>query len=169
MPACPKSADSVAKVFLSLRSKIFRAVECGDRKLMWGTSSFCDELTGDFGGAFEAASIDGCRLFLSFSRKLVALHFGSFATLSAMCGRFRVGHVCSIWSVRLRNRRRAFHCREDRRPQVPVRRMRQCRSNANVRYTGLDHQRTTAAEIALRTAPVGGALLKISVGSRSAL
>src|SRR4030081_3940669 len=30
---------------------------------MWGTSSFCDELTGDFGGAFEATSIDGCRLF----------------------------------------------------------------------------------------------------------
>jgi hypothetical protein len=35
----------------------------GDRKLMWGTTSFCDELTGDFGGAFEATSIDGCRLF----------------------------------------------------------------------------------------------------------
>jgi hypothetical protein len=30
---------------------------------MWGTTSFCDELTGDFGGAFEATSIDGCRLF----------------------------------------------------------------------------------------------------------
>jgi hypothetical protein len=35
----------------------------GDRILMWGTTSFCDELTGDFGGAFEATSIDGCRLF----------------------------------------------------------------------------------------------------------
>ena len=35
----------------------------GDRILMWGTASFCDELTGDFGGAFEATSIDGCRLF----------------------------------------------------------------------------------------------------------
>jgi hypothetical protein len=35
----------------------------GDRILMRGTTSFCDELTGDFGGAFEATSIDGCRLF----------------------------------------------------------------------------------------------------------
>src|SRR5438093_470401 len=34
----------------------------GDRTLMWGTTSFCDELTGDFGGAFEATSIDSCRL-----------------------------------------------------------------------------------------------------------
>jgi hypothetical protein len=34
----------------------------GDRILMWGTTSFCDELTGDFGGAFEVTSIDGCRL-----------------------------------------------------------------------------------------------------------
>ena len=30
---------------------------------MWGTTSFCDELTGGFGGAFEPTSIDGCRLF----------------------------------------------------------------------------------------------------------
>ena len=30
---------------------------------MWVATSFCDELTGDFGGAFEATSIDGCRLF----------------------------------------------------------------------------------------------------------
>jgi len=30
---------------------------------MRGTTSFCDELTGDIGGAFEATSIDGCRLF----------------------------------------------------------------------------------------------------------
>jgi len=30
---------------------------------MWGTTSLCDELTGDFGSAFEATSIDGCRLF----------------------------------------------------------------------------------------------------------
>jgi hypothetical protein len=27
------------------------------------TTSLCDELTEDFGGAFEATSIDGCRLF----------------------------------------------------------------------------------------------------------
>jgi hypothetical protein len=30
---------------------------------MWGTTSFCDELTGDFGGALEAIATDGCRLF----------------------------------------------------------------------------------------------------------
>jgi hypothetical protein len=35
--------------------------------LMWGTTSFCDELTGDFGGAFEAASIDGCRSFCNLA------------------------------------------------------------------------------------------------------
>ena len=34
-----------------------------DRILMWGTTSFCDELTSDFGGVFEATLIDGCRLF----------------------------------------------------------------------------------------------------------
>jgi hypothetical protein len=28
-----------------------------------GATLFSDELTGDFGGAFEATSIDGCRLF----------------------------------------------------------------------------------------------------------
>ena len=30
---------------------------------MWGTTSFCDELTDDFGGPFEGTSIDNCRLF----------------------------------------------------------------------------------------------------------
>jgi predicted outer membrane repeat protein len=30
---------------------------------MWGTTSFCDELTDDFGGAIEATSIDDYRLF----------------------------------------------------------------------------------------------------------
>jgi hypothetical protein len=34
----------------------------GDRILMWWTTSFCDEITGDSGGAFEAASIGDCRL-----------------------------------------------------------------------------------------------------------
>jgi hypothetical protein len=34
---------------------------------MWGTTSFRDELTGDFGGAFEAASIDGFRLFCNLA------------------------------------------------------------------------------------------------------
>jgi hypothetical protein len=36
---------------------------CGKRILMWGTTSFCDELTDDFGGAFEATPIDDCRWF----------------------------------------------------------------------------------------------------------
>jgi hypothetical protein len=36
---------------------------CGKRILMWGTTSFCDELTDDFGDAFEATPIDDCRLF----------------------------------------------------------------------------------------------------------
>src|SRR6516225_10367601 len=36
---------------------------CGKGILMWGTTSFCDELTDDFGGAFEATPIDDCRLF----------------------------------------------------------------------------------------------------------
>ena len=43
----------------------------------------------------------------------------------------------------------AFHHRKDRRPQVPVRRMRWRRSNAIARYTSLDQRRTTAAKIAL--------------------
>jgi hypothetical protein len=59
----PFGADSVAKVFLSHRSQILRAVGRGERILMWGTNSSCDELTGDFGGAFETTSIDDCRLF----------------------------------------------------------------------------------------------------------
>jgi hypothetical protein len=31
--------------------------------LIWGTTAFCDEFTGDFGGAFKATSIGVCRLF----------------------------------------------------------------------------------------------------------
>jgi hypothetical protein len=54
----------------------------------------------------------------------------------------------------------AFHHRKDRRPQVPVRRMRWRRSNAIARYTGLDQRRTTAAKIALaaRQTTCGGRL-----------
>jgi hypothetical protein len=37
---------------------------------MWGTTSFCDELIDDFGGAFEATSIDGCRLFCRLAKIL---------------------------------------------------------------------------------------------------
>jgi hypothetical protein len=43
---------------------------------MWGTTSFCDELTDDFGGAFEATSIDGCRLFCCFAEKSLQAIFG---------------------------------------------------------------------------------------------
>jgi hypothetical protein len=41
----------------------FPGCRSGDRILMWGTTSFRDELTADFGGAFDATSIGGCRLF----------------------------------------------------------------------------------------------------------
>jgi hypothetical protein len=42
----------------------------------------CGELTDDFGGAFEATSIDGCRLFCRLAEIWAARHFGTFATLS---------------------------------------------------------------------------------------
>ena len=44
----------------------------------------------------------------------------------------------------------ALHRLRDRGPQVPMRPMRRRRSDAIVRYTGLDQRRTTAAEIAVR-------------------
>jgi hypothetical protein len=50
---------------------------------MWGTTSFCDELTGDFGGAFEATSTDGLPLVLLFCGKIAASNFWSFATQSS--------------------------------------------------------------------------------------
>ena len=37
---------------------------------MWGATSSCDELTGDFGGAFEATSIDDCRSFCRLAEDL---------------------------------------------------------------------------------------------------
>src|SRR5271156_221355 len=71
------------KTLFGSLTTIFPGCGRGDRILMWGTTSFCDELTGDFGGAFEAISIDGCRLFCCFSEKIAASHFWSFATQSA--------------------------------------------------------------------------------------
>jgi hypothetical protein len=59
----PLFTDTVAKVFLSHPITNFPRCRRGDRILMWETTSFCDELTGVFGGAFDATSIDGCRLF----------------------------------------------------------------------------------------------------------
>jgi hypothetical protein len=44
---------------------------------MWGTTSFCDELTDDFRGAFEATSIDDCRLFCPW-RKFSRAAFWDF-------------------------------------------------------------------------------------------
>jgi hypothetical protein len=53
----------------------------GNQILMWGTTLFCDELTDDFGDAFEA--IDR-RLppVLSFSGNFATQRFGTFATQS---------------------------------------------------------------------------------------
>jgi len=34
---------------------------------MWGTTASCDELTGDFGGTFEATSIGDRSLFRPFA------------------------------------------------------------------------------------------------------
>jgi hypothetical protein len=36
---------------------------------MWGTTSSCDELTDDFGSAFEVTSIDDHRLFRRLAEK----------------------------------------------------------------------------------------------------
>ena len=56
------------KSFCLTDHNFFRAVGAAiEYILMWGTTSFCDELTGDFGGAFEAPSIDGCLLFCRFA------------------------------------------------------------------------------------------------------
>ena len=61
----------------------------GDRIIMWGTTSSCDELTGDFGGAFEAASIDDCSLFrLFFSRKISRTAFWEFCNI--------IGHKADV-------------------------------------------------------------------------
>src|SRR4030088_2343203 len=45
--------------------KKFPGCRRGDR--MWGTTASCDELTGDFGGTFEATSIGDRSLFLPFA------------------------------------------------------------------------------------------------------
>jgi hypothetical protein len=74
-------ADTVAKVFLSHRSQIFRAVRAAI-----GTTSFYDELTGDFGGAFEATSIDGCRLLCHLAEIQSHGVLGLLQTLSAQSG-----------------------------------------------------------------------------------
>src|SRR6266446_2600421 len=57
------SLSIVLQKSFRLTDHTFSACRRGDRMLMWGTTSFCDELTGDFGGAFQATSIDDCSLF----------------------------------------------------------------------------------------------------------
>jgi hypothetical protein len=47
---------------------------------------FCDEPTGDFGNGLEATSVGDLRLVWSICGKLIARHFGSFATVSARTG-----------------------------------------------------------------------------------
>jgi hypothetical protein len=77
-----------------------------DRILMWGTTSFCDELSDDFGGAFEAASIDSRRLLCRSAEILVARRFGTFATISTP---FRNGAPDTIRTCDLHLRRVALY------------------------------------------------------------
>src|SRR3979411_1799906 len=95
LPVCPDHRTFSESVGMSQRCRLccktlfagrdtnFPSCRCDNRIIMWGTTSSCDELTGDFGGGPETTSIDDCRLFLSFCGKLVARHFGTFAMLSA--------------------------------------------------------------------------------------
>src|SRR5712672_1813713 len=75
-------ADSLALVWLDsgitpcckslFAARGTNSPSCGrrDRRIMWGATSSCDELTGDFGGAFEATSIDDCRSFCRLAEDL---------------------------------------------------------------------------------------------------
>jgi hypothetical protein len=47
--------------------KNFPGYRRDDRILMWGTTASGDELTGDFGGTFEATSIGDRSLFRPFA------------------------------------------------------------------------------------------------------
>src|SRR3977135_151200 len=72
-------ADSLALVWLDSgitpccktlfpgRDTNFPSCRRDNRIIMWGTTSSCDELTGDFGGGPETTSIDDCRLFCLFA------------------------------------------------------------------------------------------------------
>jgi hypothetical protein len=75
-----------------------------DRILMWGTNSFCDELTGDFGGAFEAASIDGCRLFCHFAEIWSHGVLGLLQTLSAPLRHADATGECRLSGVKRKQR-----------------------------------------------------------------
>src|SRR5271156_272572 len=64
------------KTLFGSLTTIFPGCGRGDRIWTWGTTSFCDELTGDFGGAFEATSTDGRCLFCYFAEKSPQAIFG---------------------------------------------------------------------------------------------
>jgi len=91
---------------------------------MWGTTSFCDELTDDFGGAFEAISIDGCRLFCRLAeilphsvlgllqhnrlQKRTPLHH--VRVMSLKCASERDHHLAPCrWAGLHKEDRRVFH------------------------------------------------------------
>jgi hypothetical protein len=65
----PSRAEAMAAVFPGCRR--------GDRILMWGTTSFRDELTADFGGAFDATSIAVAACFV-VQRKFSPTAFWEF-------------------------------------------------------------------------------------------
>ena len=67
---------------------------------MWGTTSFRDELTDDFGGPFEGTSIDNCRLFGRLGGNSIARRFGTFATLSGAKLTLRSGALARFFSRR---------------------------------------------------------------------
>jgi hypothetical protein len=65
---------------------------------MWGTTSFCDELIDDFGGAFEATSIDGCRLFCRLAKILPHGVLGLLQHNPSISGKFQSaaeGRICA--------------------------------------------------------------------------
>jgi hypothetical protein len=64
---CPLCADSVEKVFLHHRAQIFRALGAALEYSCGGTTSSCDELTGDLGDGPEVTSIGDRRLFCLFA------------------------------------------------------------------------------------------------------
>jgi len=55
IPCCKSLFASLNTDFPSCRRR--------DRIIMWGTTSSCDELTGDFGDGLEATSTGDCGLF----------------------------------------------------------------------------------------------------------
>src|SRR4030088_1564301 len=61
------SITRCCKSLFALLNTIFPACRHGDRIIMWGTTSTCDELTGNFGSALEDTSIGDRHLFHLFA------------------------------------------------------------------------------------------------------